>query len=353
MLVYPFGRPLAAPCCWLYLQFRGGRQKGGAPHVPINSQIFEDPFLSEKGVGVPTFVCCFPFLFPRHINSSGRPPRICNNKTASSAPPPFFPSKITFRRLVQALFGTTYPFRPDNATRPPHKIDPCERVAVFLFRVPGGQGVLQTAGHFEVSEESVEDWTSQVAKLVVERLRSQRVRLLINSSGFGEPEVTDGGAVSSSASAARSAILAAGSSDSGGGASSSSTRSGSRPAWKGKGKGTRDTAARGTRGYLDEELAERNSRNLAALSGEQGTAKRKQRPWHPNDMFTAYDAKRNQERNKLLDMLVQKALRDRRVKRRRDLELERQEIALRKAEIERGAKEARHNHLSFRSPSSG
>ncbi|CAN0487311.1 unnamed protein product, partial [Ectocarpus sp. 12 AP-2014] len=172
-----------------------------------------------------------------------------------------------------------------------------ERVAVFLFRVPGGQGVLQTAGHFEVSEESVEDWTSQVAKLVVERLRSQWVRwpgpsrlpdissapemekalrLLINSSGFAEPGVTDGGAVSRSASAARSTILAAGSTDSGGGASSSSARSGSRPASKGKGKGNRDTAGRRTRGYLDEELAEKNSRNLAALSGEQGTAKRKQ-----------------------------------------------------------------------------
>ncbi|CAN0413421.1 unnamed protein product, partial [Ectocarpus sp. 8 AP-2014] len=148
-----------------------------------------------------------------------------------------------------------------------------------------------------------------------------------------EPEVTDGGAVSGSASAARSAILAAGSTDSSGGASSSSARSGSRPASKGKGKGTRDTAGRGTRGYLDEELAERNNRHLAALSGEQGTAKRKQRPWHPNDMFTAYDAKRSQERNKLLDMLVEKALRGRQVKRRRDLELERQEIALRKAEI--------------------
>lgn len=159
-------------------------------------------------------------------------------------------------------------------------------------------------------------------------------RLLINSSGFAEPEVTDGGAVGGSASAARSAILAAGSTDSSGGASSSSARSGSRLASKGKGKGSRDTAARGTRGYLDEELAERNSRNLAALSGKQGTAKRKQRPWHLNDMFTPYDAKRSQERNKLLDVLVEKALRGRQVKRRRDLELERQEIALRKAEME-------------------
>ncbi|CAM9890176.1 unnamed protein product [Ectocarpus fasciculatus] len=237
--------------------------------------------------------------------------------SALSVPTPF-KGKTTFRRLVQALYGTTYSFRPDNnATGSPHKIDPCERVAVFLFRVPGGQGVLQTAGHFEVPEESVEDWTSQVARLLVERLRSQRV--------------------SGSASVAHSAILAAGSNDSGG-AASSSARSDSRPASKekGKGKGTRDTTGRGTRGFLDEELAERTRNDLAALSGKQGTTKRK-RPWHPNDMFIGYDAKRSQERNKLLDKLLEKAL--------RGTEVQRREIALRKAEMELEATERRHNHL--------
>ncbi|CAM9977010.1 unnamed protein product [Ectocarpus sp. 6 AP-2014] len=165
MLTYPFGRPLAALCL---LSLFGGGDRKSTPHVPpINSvgscddrfwesglktaphttytrllqdagakggQVPDTYNLTSLGEGgrvgwVYPLRLLFPvYLFPRHTNSS--------------APPPVFPSKITFRRLVQALYGTTYPFRLDNATGPPRKIDPCERVAVFLFRVPGGQGVL-------------------------------------------------------------------------------------------------------------------------------------------------------------------------------------------------------------------
>ncbi|CAM9832485.1 unnamed protein product [Ectocarpus fasciculatus] len=55
----------------------------------------------------------------------------------------------TFQTLVLALYGTTYMFRPNN-TGP--YIDPCERVAVFLFRVGGGHGVRGTAAHYDISE---------------------------------------------------------------------------------------------------------------------------------------------------------------------------------------------------------
>ncbi|CAN0228851.1 unnamed protein product [Ectocarpus fasciculatus] len=80
----------------------------------------------------------------------------------------------TFQTLVLALYGTTYMFRPNN-TGP--YIDPCERVAVFLFRVGGGHGVRGTAAHYDISEGSVVDWTLKVAKLVVKRLQPQYVRL--------------------------------------------------------------------------------------------------------------------------------------------------------------------------------
>lgn len=81
--------------------------------------------------------------------------------------------KMTFRKLVQALYGTTYMFRVNN-TGP--LIDPCERLAVFLYRVGGGNGVRETAGFFDVSVGSVVDWTLQVARLVVERLQKQYVK---------------------------------------------------------------------------------------------------------------------------------------------------------------------------------
>ncbi|CAM9618425.1 unnamed protein product, partial [Hapterophycus canaliculatus] len=67
--------------------------------------------------------------------------------------------KTTFRKLVQALYGTTYMFRTNNSGS---WIDPCERLAVFLFRVGGGSGVRATAGHFQISEGTVVSWTLKV-----------------------------------------------------------------------------------------------------------------------------------------------------------------------------------------------
>lgn len=74
---------------------------------------------------------------------------------------------------MEALYGTTYMFRV-NDTGP--YVDPCERVAVFLFRVGNGQGVRATAGHFDIAEGSVVNWTLQVARLVIERLQEKYVR---------------------------------------------------------------------------------------------------------------------------------------------------------------------------------
>lgn len=81
--------------------------------------------------------------------------------------------KTTFRALVDALYGTTYGFRV-KGTGP--YVDPCERVAVFLFRVGGGRGVRETAGHFDIAEGTVVNWTMSVAKLVMERLEERYVR---------------------------------------------------------------------------------------------------------------------------------------------------------------------------------
>lgn len=79
----------------------------------------------------------------------------------------------TFRRLVQALHGTTYMFRVDN-TGP--FTDPCQRAAVFLFRVGSADEVRAIAGYINVSEGSVLHWTLDMQNIVVERLQSQYVR---------------------------------------------------------------------------------------------------------------------------------------------------------------------------------
>lgn len=80
--------------------------------------------------------------------------------------------KSTFKELVHELYGTTSEFR----TRRGPYVDPCERVAVFLFRVGCTQGVRQTAAHFNITEGTVVSWTLSVAKLVVERLRPRNVQ---------------------------------------------------------------------------------------------------------------------------------------------------------------------------------
>ncbi|CAN0501463.1 unnamed protein product, partial [Scytosiphon promiscuus] len=50
------------------------------------------------------------------------------------------------------------------------------RVAVFLFRVGGAQGVMEAAARFDITEENVASWTLAVAKLVAKRLRARYVR---------------------------------------------------------------------------------------------------------------------------------------------------------------------------------
>lgn len=47
---------------------------------------------------------------------------------------------------------------------------------MFLFRVGSGQGVRATAGHFDIAEGTVVDWTLSVANLVIKRLYSECVR---------------------------------------------------------------------------------------------------------------------------------------------------------------------------------
>ncbi|CAN0329875.1 unnamed protein product, partial [Ectocarpus sp. 4 AP-2014] len=69
---------------------------------------------------------------------------------------------------VQELYGTVYRLRV-KGTGP--YVDPCELVAVFLFRVGGGRRVRETAGHFDIAEGTVVSWTMAVARLVMERLK--------------------------------------------------------------------------------------------------------------------------------------------------------------------------------------
>ena len=86
------------------------------------------------------------------------------------SPFPLLRRKHTFRALVHALYGTTYGFRV-KGTGP--YVDPCERVAVFLYRVGGGRGVRETAGHFDIAEGTVVKWTKAIAHLVMKRLEDR------------------------------------------------------------------------------------------------------------------------------------------------------------------------------------
>ncbi|CAN0427790.1 unnamed protein product, partial [Ectocarpus sp. 8 AP-2014] len=53
---------------------------------------------------------------------------------------------------------------------------PCEQVAVFLFRVGHGSAVRATAGHFNIAEGTVVNWTMSVARPIMKRLFREYVR---------------------------------------------------------------------------------------------------------------------------------------------------------------------------------
>lgn len=81
--------------------------------------------------------------------------------------------KPTFSLLVRKLYGTTGMCR--RRSRGPD-FDPCERVAIFLFRLGGGGGVTRAALQFQLSEGYVSDSTLEVAGLISERLYRKYIR---------------------------------------------------------------------------------------------------------------------------------------------------------------------------------
>lgn len=53
--------------------------------------------------------------------------------------------------------------------------DPCERVAVFLWRLGHDTDVRATSIMFKMSEGTVSNWTLEVANLIEEKLRGKHV----------------------------------------------------------------------------------------------------------------------------------------------------------------------------------
>lgn len=75
--------------------------------------------------------------------------------------------KTTFKELVEELYGTT------GKTRDGHRgpmFDPCERTAVFLWRLGRDATVRQTSVHFGLSEGTISKVTLEVARLVDDKL---------------------------------------------------------------------------------------------------------------------------------------------------------------------------------------
>lgn len=56
------------------------------------------------------------------------------------------------------------------------QFDPCERVAIFMYRVGSDQPVRHTALQFGLSEGTVSQATREVALLVEEHLKAECVR---------------------------------------------------------------------------------------------------------------------------------------------------------------------------------
>lgn len=81
--------------------------------------------------------------------------------------------KLTFVDVVEALYGSTEMRR--NERRGPD-FDPCERTAIFLYRVGNDTTVKTTSMLFGLSEGTVSQGTLEVAKLIQDRLRSTYVR---------------------------------------------------------------------------------------------------------------------------------------------------------------------------------
>lgn len=80
--------------------------------------------------------------------------------------------KTTFAELVKKLYGTTGRCR--KGTRGP-KFDPCERVAVFLWRLGHATDVRGTSLVFGLSEGSISHCTLEVARLIEDKLRGKHV----------------------------------------------------------------------------------------------------------------------------------------------------------------------------------
>ena len=78
--------------------------------------------------------------------------------------------KTTFWELVEGLYGTTELRR--GGDRGP-LFDPCERTAVFMWRLGGDTTVRQTSLHFGLSEGAISQITLEVARLVDEILYPQ------------------------------------------------------------------------------------------------------------------------------------------------------------------------------------
>ncbi|CAN0559177.1 unnamed protein product, partial [Laminaria digitata] len=81
--------------------------------------------------------------------------------------------KITFYNLVMALYGTTEFVAPSRGRGPSY--DPCERVAMFLYRVGQGVGVRTTSNRFGLSEGTVTQVSMAVAHRIIFRLANEYV----------------------------------------------------------------------------------------------------------------------------------------------------------------------------------
>ena len=80
--------------------------------------------------------------------------------------------KTTFATLVKKLYGTTDLCR--RGARGPY-FDPCERVAVFLWRLGHGAGIKETSIVFGLSEGTISYCTLEVANLIEDKLRRKHV----------------------------------------------------------------------------------------------------------------------------------------------------------------------------------
>ncbi|CAN0403282.1 unnamed protein product [Ascophyllum nodosum] len=79
----------------------------------------------------------------------------------------------TFKELVEELYGTTAPRAPENGNG--RIFNPCERVAMVLFRLGQGATIRATAALFEISDGYVTKYTPEVVQAVKKTMQLKYV----------------------------------------------------------------------------------------------------------------------------------------------------------------------------------